>query len=75
VKGGSRTVGEPAETMTEKDEILAAIAALGTDLRTEMRNNHADVMGKIDVIANGTGRMCANCGSILPRTVCKQTRG
>jgi hypothetical protein len=43
--------------MADKDEILAAIAALGTDLRTEMRNNHTDVMGKIDVIANGTGRI------------------
>ena len=53
-------MGETTETMTDKDEILAAIASLGT----EMRNNHADVMGKIDVIANGTGRIEAALGTV-----------
>ncbi len=51
--GGSPMVGEPAATMADKDDILDAIAALAATVR----NNHVDVMGKIDVIANGTGRI------------------
>jgi archaellum component FlaC len=53
-------VGEPATTMADKDEILDAIAALAATVR----NNHADLMGKIDVISNGTGRVEAELGTV-----------
>jgi archaellum component FlaC len=46
--------------MTDKDEILAAIAALSATVR----DNHSDLMGKIDVIANGTGRIEAELGTV-----------
>ena len=58
-------VGEPAATMADdKTEILAAIAALGTRLETRIDANHADLMGKIDVIATGTGRIEAELGTV-----------
>jgi hypothetical protein len=61
--------------MADKDEILAAIAELGTNLRGEIATgnaaltaridaNHADLMGKIDVIANGTGRIEADVATV-----------
>jgi septal ring factor EnvC (AmiA/AmiB activator) len=46
--------------MADKDEILDAISALAATVR----DNHADLMGKIDVIATGTGRIEAELGTV-----------
>ncbi len=43
--------------MTDKDEILAAIAAQGATLREEMRGLGARLETRMDVMANGIGRI------------------
>lgn len=48
------------QTMTDKDEILAAIATLGTNLNANIDRLDAKVTGlaaTVDVIANGVGRL------------------
>jgi hypothetical protein len=60
LRAALRWRANPPATMADKDEILDAISALAATVR----DNHADVMGKIDVIANGTGRIEAELGTV-----------
>ncbi len=56
--------GEPAETMTDKEEILAAIGALGTRLGDDIAALGTRLETRIDVIANGVGRVEAELATV-----------